>query len=149
MANKFLQGKYSVRNPSKYKGNHLNVIFRSSWENKLCRWLDTNANVIKWSSETVIVPYVSPKDDRIHRYFIDFYAEIYDNKKVLRKFLIEVKPFAQTQEPKPPKKQTRRFLEECVTYKVNQSKWASARAFASVHGFEFIIMDETSLGITR
>lgn len=144
-----LKGKYKVKNPSKYRGNTSNVVYRSSWELKLMCYLDSNSTVKMWSSETVIVPYRSPKDDAIHRYFIDFYAEIIDTTGKLRKFLIEVKPFSQTQEPKPPKKQTKGFLEECLTYGINQAKWKAAEIFAEKNGLEFIKMTELELGIVK
>lgn len=150
MARNYLRGKYSPKNPSKYKGNVANVVYRSSWELRLMNYLDTNANVHKWSSETVIIPYRSPKDNQIHRYFIDFYAEIFipETGKV-QKTLIEVKPNKQRFPPKEPKKRTKSFLIECVTYEINQAKWNAAKKFAEINSMEFIVMDEFSLGIAK
>jgi hypothetical protein len=149
MARNFLQGRYTPKNPSKYKGNAANIVFRSSWELKLMNYLDCNANVIKWSSETVIIPYRSPKDNQIHRYFIDFYAEIKNPDGKIKKVLIEVKPAAQTVPPKEPKKKTKSFLESCMTYSVNQAKWDAAKKFVELNDMQFVIMTEAELGIKK
>lgn len=149
MAMKFLQGRYNPKNPSKYKGNSSNIVYRSSWELRLMNYLDCNSNVLKWSSETVIIPYRSPKDEQIHRYFIDFYAEINDGNGGIRKLLIEVKPKAQTMPPKEPKKKTKSFLNSCVTYAVNQAKWDAARRFVEINNMEFVIMTEVELNIRK
>jgi hypothetical protein len=149
MAMKFMNGRYTPKNPSKYKGNVNNVVYRSSWELKLMNYLDSNIYVTKWSSETVIVPYRSPKDDAIHRYFIDFYAEITSEDNTVRKILIEVKPKAQTMPPKEPKKKTKSFVQSCITYAVNQAKWESAKKFAEINNMEFVIMTEVELNIKK
>lgn len=150
MARKFIQGRYNPKNPSKYKGNTSNIVFRSSWELKLMNYLDCNANVLKWSSETIIIPYRSPKDNAIHRYFIDFYAEIKtDIDEKIKRVLIEVKPKSQTIPPKEPKKKTKSFYESCMTYAINQAKWEAAKKFVEINSMEFIIMTEIELGITK
>lgn len=150
MARKYLQGKFTPKNPSKYKGKVANIVFRSSWERVLMLYLDSNENVVKWSSETIIVPYRSPKDEQIHRYFIDFYAEVYvPDTGQTKKVLIEVKPKSQTMPPKEPKKKTKSFVNSCITYQVNQAKWAAARKFAEINSMEFAIMTETELGIVK
>ena len=66
------KGRYKVSNPKKYKGDLKEVIYRSSWELKFMRWCDYNKNVLEWGSETTIIPYKSPVDSKIHRYFVDF-----------------------------------------------------------------------------
>ena len=149
MAMKFLQGRYNPKNPSKYKGNASNIVYRSSWELRLMNYLDCNSNVIKWSSETVIIPYRSPKDEQIHRYFIDFYAEINDGNGGIRKLLIEVKPKAQTLPPKEPKKKTKSFFNSCMTYAINQAKWEAAKRFVEINNMEFVIMTEVELNIKK
>ena len=149
MAMKFLQGRYNPKNPSKYKGNSSNIVYRSSWELRLMNYLDCNSNVIKWSSETVIIPYRSPKDEQIHRYFIDFYAEINDGNGGIRKLLIEVKPKAQTLPPKEPKKKTKSFFNSCMTYAINQAKWEAAKRFVEINNMEFVIMTEVELNIKK
>ena len=69
------QGKFKPKNPSKYKGDPTNIVYRSSWELKLMMYLDTHPNVLKWGSEEIVIPYESPVDGRMHRYFPDFFVE--------------------------------------------------------------------------
>ena len=73
---KTYKGFFKPKNPSKYKGNPDNIIYRSSWERQVMKWLDENTNVIEWQSEEVAVPYISPVDNRYHRYFPDFIAKM-------------------------------------------------------------------------
>ena len=56
MSQKSYKGFYKLKNPNKYNGSHP-IIFRSSWEYSVMKWLDENLNILKWGSETVIVPY--------------------------------------------------------------------------------------------
>ena len=70
------KGRYKPNNPSKYRGNVHNVIYRSLWERKFMVYCDNNESVIEWGSEEVVIPYKSPWDGRIHRYFPDFYCKI-------------------------------------------------------------------------
>ena len=66
------KGKYQPINPGKYIGNPTKCIYRSLWERKFMNWCDKSKSVIRWGSEEVIVPYVSPVDRRRHRYYRDF-----------------------------------------------------------------------------
>ena len=84
-------GRYNPTNPRKYKGNPMKIIFRSLWERKLMVYCDTNKNVMEWGSEEIIIPYRSPLDGRVHRYFPDFYMKV-KSKEGIKKFIIEVKP---------------------------------------------------------
>ena len=70
------KGRYIPTNPKKYKGDPQNIIYRSLWERKFMVYCDTNDSVIEWGSEEVIIPYLSPWDGRMHRYFPDFYIKI-------------------------------------------------------------------------
>ena len=38
-------------------------------------FLDNNTNVLEWSSEEHIIPYRSPLDGKVHRYFPDFFVK--------------------------------------------------------------------------
>ena len=66
-------------------------------------WCDMNESVLEWGSEEIAIPYRSPLDNRMHRYFPDFYMKIGS-----KKYLIEIKPYRFTQEPNIPKKKTKR-----------------------------------------
>jgi len=133
--------KYKPIFPEKYAGDPTNIIMRSSWETKFAIWCDTNPSIIKWSSEQTIIPYVSPLDNRVHRYFVDF--KIQTRGKT---YLIEINPEAQTRPPKQTKK-TQRFLMEASTYMVNQAKWTYAKRYAQDRNWEFVVLTEKHLGI--
>lgn len=142
----YSQGFYHVRNPEKYDGNPNDVIFRSSWEAKFMHWADTNRQVLKWSSERVIVPYVSPIDNKSHRYFVDFKITLINNKEQTITYLVEIKPDAQTRPPKPRKK-TKAYLNEVKTWGVNEAKWVAAELYATQRGMRFVILTEIHLNI--
>ena len=46
-----IKSKYKPEYPRKYKGDASNIICRSSWERKFCRWCDLNENIVSWGSE--------------------------------------------------------------------------------------------------
>ena len=140
------KGKYIPKNPQKYKGNPSQIIYRSLWERKFMVYCDKNDKVIEWGSEEVIVPYRSPWDGKIHRYFPDFYIKIEQTSGGVKKFIIEVKPEYQTKEPtKTPKKRTRKWYKEVQTYGINQAKWKSAIDWCANRGMEFKILTEKHL----
>lgn len=139
---KYYQGKYKIKNPHKYMGDINNIIYRSSWELKFLNWCDSNQHVVKFSSEEVIVPYISPVDNRPHRYFVDFKIILSTGKT----YLIEIKPAAQTMPP-TGKKKTKRLLQETATFLVNQAKWDAAEKFAKVRGWEFKVLTEYDIGL--
>ena len=144
---KYHQGKYKVRNPEKYLGNPNEVIYRSSWEAKFMHWLDENKQVIKWSSETTIVPYFSPIDNKYHRYFVDFKMQILDNSGKIKNYLVEIKPEKQTVPPVQGKRKSKYWMTEVKTWGVNQAKWKAAQQYAADRGIEFIILTENHLGL--
>jgi hypothetical protein len=141
----YKQGFFKPLNPKKYIGDPTNIVFRSGWEKRVMDWLDTNSNVIRWGSEEVVIPYVSPIDNKVHRYFTDFYVEAVGRDGETRKMLLEVKPKAQTQEPKVQSRKTKRYITEVMTYGVNQAKWKAAEDFCRNKGWEFRLITETEL----
>tara|TARA_B100001250_G_scaffold387366_1_gene384675 strand:- start:2334 stop:2774 length:441 start_codon:yes stop_codon:yes gene_type:complete len=143
------KGRYQPNNLLKYKGNFRNIIYRSLWELKFMKWCDTNQNVLEWGSEEIIVPYRSPIDNRYHRYYPDFYLKLRENTGRIKKLIIEVKPRKQCMEPKPQKKKSRGYIYEVREYAKNQAKWNAAREYCLDKGFEFKILTEKELGITR
>ena len=140
------KGKYTPKNPEKYKGNPDNIIWRSTWEVRVMKQLDENPNVLWWGSEELFIRYYSPIDNKIHRYFPDFVVKVKKKDDTVMTYLLEVKPEAQTKPPKQ-KKKTRRYLEESKTYIINQSKWKAATEFCKEHGWQFKILTEKDLGI--
>jgi hypothetical protein len=141
------KGRYRIQNPKKYKGDINDVIYRSSWELRFMKWCDLNPNVIEWGSETVIIPYRSPVDNRMHRYFVDFYIKIKDKTNEIKKYLIEIKPEKFTKPPAIPQKKTKKFIEEVFNYGINQNKWKSANEYCEDRGWKFLVLTEKDLGI--
>jgi len=141
------KGKYQLKNPSKYKGNPTLVIYRSLWERSYMKKLDLNENILEWSSEEIALPYKSPLDDRIHKYYPDFYVKERLSDGTIKKYIVEIKPKKQTLEPKVPKRKTKGYLYEVMEYAKNQSKWNSAREYCKDHGYEFKILTEEDLNI--
>ena len=117
------KSRYYPSFPKKYKGDPNNIICRSSWERKMCRWCDLNENVLQWGSEEFSIPYVSPIDNRVHKYFPDFIVKLRENSGRTKTYVIEVKPKKQTRPPKPGKRKTKSFIYETMEYAKNQAKW--------------------------
>jgi hypothetical protein len=141
------KGRYRILNPKKYRGNINDVIYRSSWELKFMRWCDTNSSVIEWGSETTVIPYRSPVDNKFHRYFVDFYIKVITKQGTTTRYLVEIKPDKFTKPPEIPKKQTKRFIEEVFQYGVNQAKWKSADEYCIDKGMKFLVLTEKDLGV--
>ncbi len=140
------KGRYSPINPAKYQGNPSNIIYRSLWERKMMKWCDLNPDVIKWGSEETVIPYVSPLDRKIHRYFVDFYVQVRTKDGQLKSFLVEVKPKKYTKAPdKAPKKKTRAWFGEVKAWGINSAKWKAASEYCKDRKWEFIILTEDHL----
>lgn len=141
----YTQGIYQPKNPQKYKGS-IPIIYRSRLELISFRYLDNNPNILTWGSESVVVPYQSPKDGKVHKYFVDLVASLKDTSGKIKKLLIEVKPEKQT---KPPtitnRKKQSTMLYEKVTWAVNQAKWDAARQYAKKNDMTFLILNEKHL----
>lgn len=137
---KTYQGKYKIRKPEKYVGNPDNVTYRSLWERACFVWAERNPNVVRWSSEEVIIPYYDEASKKQRRYFMDLQLEMKDGSKLL----VEIKPNKQTKPPKKGKNKMR-FIEEGLTYVTNQCKWKAAATWAENRGMKFVIWDEKTL----
>ena len=137
---KTLSGKYKVKNPQKYRGNPSKVYYRSSWELKFFNYCDKNPDVIQWSSEEVVIPYKSPIDGKWHRYFPDVWMKTHNDT-----YLIEIKPFKETKEPKRRSRVTKQYLYEVKTWGINSSKWKAAQEFCADRKWKFKIITEKEL----
>jgi len=131
---KWEQGTFIPKNLNKYKkpfDKYMNEnefpTYRSSWELKFMKWCDENINIEYWTSEPFFVPYINPRDGQKHRYFADFLVKFKDG----RKFLIEIKPQNQTNDP------------------INLAKWEAAEKFCEKHNLTFSVLTEKELGIKR
>ena len=135
------KGRYKVKNYKKYKGDPTKVIYRSSWERSVFRYLDGNDDILEWNSESYVIPYLCRTDNRMHRYFVDIYFRYKNGKR----FLVEIKPKYQTVPPKKPKRQTKKYLSEVNTYLKNVSKWEAANKWANDRGYYFQVWHEDTL----
>ena len=147
---KTYKGSFRPKNPQKYRGDPSNIIYRSRWELKLMMYLDDHKDVISWGSEEVIIPYRSPIDGRMHRYFVDFIVTKINTNGLRETSLIEVKPAAQTRPPviqENKSKRSRRYINEVMTWGVNEAKWKAATAYCKDRGWSFHIFTEKELGI--
>ncbi len=113
------------KNPKKYVGNASNIICRSSWERVFCERCDTNDNIVTWASEEFSIPYVSPLDNKRHRYYPDFLIKVKEPDGKFKKYVIEIKPRKQTA--------------------VNVAKWNAAIEFCKDNSLEFQIITEDNL----
>ena len=141
------KGKYYPSYPRKYKGDPTNIIYRSLWERKFMVYCDKNDNILEWASEEIAIPYRSPVDNRVHRYFPDFYMKVKERGGKIKRYVIEVKPAKQTKPPIKPKRQTKGYIREAYEYAKNQAKWKMAREFCADRQWEFKVVTEKELGI--
>jgi len=141
MAREYHQGKFTPRHPEKYAGDVKNIVYRSGWELQLMTRLDITPSVVLWNSEGLSIPYISPVDGKRHRYFPDLLIKVKDKDGSHKIYLIEIKPYAQTQ-LRTPKKQTRKFLNEVVTFATNKAKWHAAEEFCKDQGWTFRVVTE-------
>jgi DNA modification methylase len=144
---KFKQGIFKPKNLKKYIGQQP-IRYLSAWELKFFRWADDNPNVVEWASEAVIIPYVSPLDQRVHRYYTDGIIAIKEGANI-KKYIIEIKPKAQTVLPTKGKKRMSTMVYETARFAQNQAKWDAAKKWCDKHGYSFLILTEKELGIDK
>jgi TnsA endonuclease N terminal len=143
------KGRFKPHNPNKYKGDPTNIIYRSLWELRFMRYLDSHPNVIEWASEEITIPYYSPVDKKIHRYFPDFWVRTKSSDGVINTMIIEIKPDVQTRVPAKKEKTTRRYINELKTYGVNTAKWKAAEQFCLDRKWQFKVLTEKDLGLDK
>ena len=139
------KGYFKPRNPSKYKGDPTNIIYRSGLELRLMKFLDEQDNIIKWGSEELAIPYKSPIDGRYHRYFPDFYVKKKTVDGSIREQLIEVKPSEQCRPPRKQSKITKRYITEVKNWGINSAKWEAANEYCKDRGWKFLVWTEDHL----
>ena len=124
-----IKSRYKPKHPRKYQGNPNNIICRSSWERKFCRYCDLTENIVAWASEEISIPYLSPVDKRPHRYYPDFLMKVRESNGSIKTYVVEVKPKKQTKPPKKKTRVTKSYLYVLNTYAVNQEKWKAAQEY--------------------
>jgi len=138
---KFHKGKYKPKFPEKYKGDPTNIIYRSSWELNCMAYFDKNPDIVWWGSEEFAIPYRSPIDGKVHRYFPDFIVKTKNNEIVV----FEVKPASQSKPPEKKTKITKKYINEVATWGVNQAKWKAAVEFCADKNWRFQVLTEEHL----
>jgi hypothetical protein len=133
------KGRFVPKHPEKYLGNPNNIIFRSSWELSCCKFFDSSNAVTRWASEEIAIPYVSPLDARIHRYFPDFIAKITDSSGTTDTWLIEVKPLHQTD------MKYAKNVQQKMEVAKNEAKWKAATNFAALNNMKFKVLTELDI----
>ncbi len=139
-------GKYIPSNITKYRGDVNKIVYRSLWERRFMVYCDNTKEILEWGSEEVIIPYISPLDGKLRRYFPDFYIKVRQKDNTIKKMIIEVKPKIQCGPPKTPKRKTQRFINEVRTWGVNQAKWEAAIEWCTDRNMEFKILTEDHVG---
>ena len=141
------RGKFKPRNPAKYVGDPTSIIYRSSWELRCMNYFDLTEDIIQWASEEVAIPYKSPIDGRIHRYYPDFILKVKTKSGKEETHMWEVKPYKQSIPPTVQTKKTKRYINEVRTYAINKYKWDAAQLYCKEQGWHFKIITEKELGI--
>lgn len=138
---KYKQGIFTPISSNKYIGSRP-IYYRSSLELDVFRMLDRNSNILSWGSESIIIPYKSPIDNKIHRYFVDLNFTLLINNKQ-EKFLVEIKPHSQTLQPTPSnRKSSKTIIYENVMYTINKAKWSAAEEWCKENKYKFLILTE-------
>ena len=140
-------GKFSPKNTNKYLGDPTNIWYRSLWERRVMVHLDENPSVVGWSNEEIVIPYLSPVDNRWHRYFPDFFVKVKNKQGILEAMILEVKPASQSVAPQKKSKITRRYIQEVMTWGVNEAKWKAAVEYCKDRKWAFKVITEHDLGI--
>jgi hypothetical protein len=148
------KGRFKPTNPEKYKGDPTKIVYRSSWEFRFFRFVDSHPDVIWWQSEEVTIPYLSPIDNKVHRYFPDVIMKKRVGSDKYEIVMIEIKPKKQTRPPDVSKKNntptgriSTRYLREVKTYGINEAKWTAARKYCDDRGWKFMVITEDELGV--
>ena len=149
MAHKPYKGQFTAfENPEKYLGDKSNCIYRSSWERSAFRWCDLNENVAEWASEELSIYYMHPVTGKRAKYYPDLFIKTAGGDSII----VEIKPKVQTKEPSAPKRKTKKYAQEYMTWLVNQAKWEAAYKVAEKNNLKFQIWTEDTLnemGITK
>lgn len=143
------KGRFSPKNPSKYKGDFSNIIYRSMWERSFMVYCDTQTNILQWSSEELVIPYVSPLDGRYHRYFTDFWIKVKSKDNTIKQYVVEIKPYKETIEPVKPTKKSKKYILEVAKYCKNKAKWDAAKEYCKKNNATFIILTEYELNLKK
>ena len=111
------------------------------------QWCDLNSDILQWGSEEFFIPYRSPVDKRVHRYFPDFYVKCRTTHGTIAEYIIEVKPLKQTAPPIKKKRVTKKYITEVTRYAINEAKWKAANKYCKQRNMQFKILTEKELKV--
>ena len=140
-------GLYKPLYPKKYRGNPSRIVYRSLWEKKYMKYCDHTSSILEWGSEEIIIPYRSPIDNRVHRYYPDFYIKVLEKSGKTSKYIVEIKPKKQTKPPYGKDKRTVAYKREALTFEKNRAKWNAAEDFCEDSQMKFLILTEDHLAV--
>ena len=141
------QGRFTPKNKSKYKGDPTKIFYRSSWELHAMLFFDSQSNIISWSSEETIVPYLDKASGRYRRYYPDFIITFKHEDGSIKTAMIEIKPSSQVVAPRNKKRKG--YLNEVLLFATNSSKWEAAKLYCEKRGWEFRLMTEHDIRIEK
>jgi hypothetical protein len=134
-----LRARFIPRHPEKYVGDADKIFARSSWEVFCMKYFDSRKSIVRWGSEELSIPYLSPLDNKVHNYFPDFFVEYVNADGTVLKEIIEVKPFHESDESMARSERSKAALS------VNEAKWKAAAQFCEQHGLSFRVLTERTL----
>jgi hypothetical protein len=136
---KFVQGKFTPKNPEKYIGTRTPT-YRSSWEWAFMQFCDNNPSIQRWASEAVKIPYRDPLTGKQTIYVPDFFINYVDKNGKMHAEVIEVKPANQAL-----KERVGRNKMNQAHYIKNMAKWEAARAWCKQQGIFFRVVSENDI----
>lgn len=136
---RYKQGKYVLKNPTKYVGQKDNVVFRSSWEEWFHNFLDSNTDILAWGSECVAIPYLKPTDGKVHKYYPDYYIKYKNKRGEIVQEIVEIKP------KRDMKFRRNNTAHQNDTIAVNYAKWSHAQNWCKANNLNFRILTEDQL----
>jgi hypothetical protein len=139
MPRRFAQGRFALKNPSKYMGTK-DPLYRSSWEFAFMKFCDESTAIAKWASEAVKIPYRNPLTGRYTIYVPDFFINYVDKGGQTHAEIVEIKPQNQSLKEKVGKN-----LNNQASYILNQAKWEAATVWCRQKGLKFRVINETDI----
>lgn len=131
------KGYYVIQKRDKYiDPNTTRLMYRSSWEARFMLYLESQPMVKKWGYECIEVKYLFSADNKVHRYYPDFYVEFANGKTCI----VEIKP---SKDAKLPKKMTDTM--GVITFMRNKDKWEACQKFCESKGWDFKVVTEKEL----
>ena len=140
-------GLYKPLHPKKYRGNPSRIVYRSLWEKKYMKYCDHTSSILEWGSEEIIIPYRSPIDNRVHRYYPDFYIKVREKSGKISNYIVEIKPKKQTKPPYGKDKRTAAYKRAALTFAKNRAKWDAAEDYCEDRLMKFLILTEDHLAV--